>query len=574
MRRRRLRLRSEVGRWAVRRQGSHRRSGCRVRRRRFSLRSTAARWRSRRSHRRRGTARRRSGLCLRERVRGRCGGDVGREAGRSRHGPRGGCRRGARERCDRYRCGDARSGRYSGIGHRRWHGRARRGRVLRRGFIRWWRDRRRRRDSVARRRRGRPRSSRRRCWRARYPDRACGRGGACLRRRRSGFFRRVADCGRDRRARRRGRACLRRTRRRRRCRCRVRRSPDSGRDCRGRASKYGRACLRRSCRRSRCRVRRSRDCGRDRRARACRRGAACLRRSRGGAVRRSRDCRWDRRARACSGSRPCLRRSRRSRRHCSFVRRACRRNIRRPCLRNHCPRRSVCLQCLHALAGVRHRIALRCFGCRNSRMRLRVVARYIAPATRERRTRRVGMALRSRNAVADRSRCADRLRRRDARVLLRIKVRARRRARDDAAHQHREHLARGPSRRGGRLVARLDEARIRRHHLSTREPRKPAGVAKIDDAVHLLDGRNGCRVGDAREDRAVAIRAAVRAGKLAGRRNGVAAAANDGVKRQRRFGLRHGALVRVMARATREARSRQRCIHCNRKPIARGRVPS
>ncbi|WP_250499085.1 hypothetical protein [Caballeronia sp. GAWG1-5s-s] len=142
------------------------------------------------------------------------------------------------------------------------------------------------------------------------------------------------------------------------------------------------------------------------------------------------------------------------------------------------------------------------------------------------------MAVRFRSSIADRSGRAGRLRRRDARILLRIEVRARRRACDDAAHQHRQHLARRPSRRGGRLVARLDEARIRRHHLSTREPREPVGVAQIDEVVSLLDGRNGRRVGDARKDSTVAIRAAVRAGRLAGRRNGVAAAADDGVQRQ------------------------------------------
>ncbi len=255
------------------------------------------------------------------------------------------------------------------------------------------------------------------------------------------------------------------------------------------------------------------------------------------------------------------------------------RHIRRPSLRNDGSGRSVALQRrLALLERIRRRFAPRCVRRRGPRVRLRVVARVvarcIAPSTLQRRTRRVRMTVRVRSAFADRSCRAGGLRRRDACVLLRIEICARRRARDDAAHQHRQHLARRPSRRGGGLVARLDEARIRRHHLSTREPREPAGVAQIDEVVSLLDGRHGRRVGDARKDGTVAIGAAVRAGRLAGRRNGVAAAADDGVQRQRRFGLRHGALVRVMARATREARSRQRSIHGNKKPIAHRRVSS
>ncbi|BAN22365.1 hypothetical protein BRPE64_ACDS06110 [Caballeronia insecticola] len=137
---------------------------------------------------------------------------------------------------------------------------------------------------------------------------------------------------------------------------------------------------------------------------------------------------------------------------------------------------------------------------------------------------------------------------------MNIPIPACRESREHAADQHRDRAACRPARRRLRLVARLGQTRIGRHHPAAHDALEPVGVAQIDD-VELLrrggsssasggdGGRSRCEFGRRGEDRALAIRAAGWAGVFLDPGNGVAAVADYGVERQRVFGSIHVAPI-------------------------------
>ncbi len=241
----------------------------------------------------------------------------------------------------------------------------------------------------------------------------------------------------------------------------------------------------------------------------------------------------------------------------------------------HRPIARRCRRCSRCHAGDRHGTARRgCIGCptrtRIGRIRatskpLRVICTntfriVVSRCERaclfrdrsrlvESGTLLVARAARRRRTISNRSSRADHrpVRRDDASVRLHVKVSARGESRDHAANEHRQSLPRRFALGLGRQVARLGKTRVGRHHPATNETRQPARIAQIGDVElpwHRRGGsggrgRRGCngrdRIGSRREDRALPIGPARRARFFFCARNGVTAAANHRIERQRIF---------------------------------------